>query len=504
MINWRCIPRLMAIVIFGCSLILAPVAVHAQSATAGQGLMQGAIAPSVTHQAPVAPTPDQQKRQQEWMTKRRPPGPPVPVEPGAVQRSPALPSTPAPNAPPPVAPGDFTVFRTQDQSPFYPGGKVAVNEPSVGTAGRVVFVSSNYDAGYSTNGGKTFNFVNPNNFLPSMDGGFCCDQTVIYDKVRDIFAWSLLYSKSGSTANDKGGWRTAFTHSSSVASGSWCYLTWHPDNFGLATTGLWMDYPEVAISNGYIWYTTNVLTTSDDTHQNTLVWRISLDQLNISLDRLNTEPSTCGPINYQYFVVSYHFTFSLVQGATPTMYWASHNSTSSIRIYNWPESSSTISWSDVGVTPWFDGVRVCTAPDNTNPCARANGSEGKTGWVAGGVIGFMWSSSAGGNHPDYPYIRVARFDEGSKALIDEHDIFSNVGAFIYNAVAIDGRGNLAGVVYFAGGGFYPYSAIIIWDDVTTAPPPPWEIYYQVQSASGADSWGVYYSTRQHGLYPNTW
>ena len=227
--------------------------------------------------------------------------PSIPTGAESRRESPEMPASPAPRAVPnaaPEAPGDFTVFRTKQQAPFAGGSKSEVNEPSLGVSGSVVFVTSNWDAGVSTDGGQNFSFVNPYNTFPSLDGGFCCDQTAIYAASHDLFAWSLQYVKSGSLSTSTGGWRTAFASSANAAAGNWCYYTWHPDNFGLSATGLWMDYPDVAISNGFVYYQVNIFTTTTNTWQRTVIWRIPLSQV-----------QTCSTINYSYFVVSDRFTF---------------------------------------------------------------------------------------------------------------------------------------------------------------------------------------------------
>src|SRR2546423_2716447 len=117
-------------------------------------------------------------------------------------------------------------------------------------------------------GGQTFSLVNPYTQFGNLFGAlFCCDQTVTYDQNRDLFAWSLQYRKTGSTTSDKGGWRTAFAVGSAVTSGGWCSYDWQPSSFGLAATGLWLDYPQVSLSNNYIGYAVNVFTTTTDQWQ---------------------------------------------------------------------------------------------------------------------------------------------------------------------------------------------------------------------------------------------
>jgi hypothetical protein len=491
---------------------LSPEVGGAQSTVTGQGSMgPGQVAPNGARidDLPVL-TPEQLRIREENLNRTHLPGPPLPVEPGGTRRSPAVPATggspgvpvpafgdtpqgaaAAPRRPEaqdsPQAAGSFTYFRVKEQHPFYAGGNSEVLEPSVGTAGSVVFMSNNWAASYSTDGGNNFTFVNPYSLFPSLDGGFCCDQTVIYDRTRDLFAWQLLYLYSAAT--QKGSYRIAFAHSSAIASSSWCSYDFNPQHFGLAA-GLWLDYPEVALSNNFIYYTANVFNANDQ-WQTTVIWRIPLSAV-----------STCSGFTFNYLVQA-QFGFTLVQGASTTMYWLSHNSTSQVRLYRWAENSGTIFWDDVNVSTFYASTPSCPAPDGLNWCGRSDVDHGRTGWVANGVIGFMWNSSQGGSFP-YPYIHVARFNEANRALINEPIIWNPNYAWIYPGIGVNDRGHIAGTAFWGGGGNYPTMVNLIWDDFSSAP-PPWENYGVVTSGFGSNSrWGDYYHSRRHGVSGNTW
>ena len=370
------------------------------SSAAGHGVMKpGQHVPFSLQSEPPALTPDQERLREEAMRHSNLPGPPLPEAP-AVQGQPATPSVPstagkpgaqltAPEEPPvrpqnldkPGAPSTFRYFRTSAQAP-YSTRTSTIAETQAGNAGNVVFMTGNWFASYSTNGGATFSFVNPYTQFPSLDGGFCCDQTAIYDRTRDLMIWQLQYSYSATTM--KGSYRTAFARASAVSTGGWCYYDWNPRSFGLGA-GLWLDYPHVALSNNFVWYTANVYNASD-AWQRTLIWRIPLNAV-----------STCSGFNFNYFVVADRFNFTPTQNAANVMYWGSHNNTGSIRIYRWDEASGTIFWNDVTITTWPKNLPYrCPGPDGLNWCGRApNDGRIQTGWVANGVIGFMWNASQG-------------------------------------------------------------------------------------------------------------
>ena len=455
---------------------------------------------------PPSLTPDQLRAREESLNEVDLPAPPLRVEPGSVVAPPNVRATSpgsriavfgtarpltgpvqAHDAPPGAA-STFTLYRTTAQGP-YATSTSTIAETHGANAGSVAFMSGNWFASYSSNNGASFSFVNPYTQFPSVDGGFCCDQSVIYDRGHGQMIWQLQYLYSGST--QKGSYRTAFAPAASVASAGWCYYTWSPSDFALGS-GLWLDYPHVALSNNYVWYTANVYNASNQ-WQRTVIWRIPL-----------AAASTCSQVTFDYYVSSDHFNFTPTQGATTTMYWASHNSTSSIRIYRWDEGAGSLFWDDVTISTWPRTLPYsCPGGDSLNWCGRSpNDGRVQTGWVAGGVIGFMWNASQGGAFP-LPHVRVARFNASTRALIDEPTLWHSSFTWQYPAIGVNDRGHIAGSVYYGTSTGYPAMAALIADDYS-APTPPWENYTIVTSDKGASSWGDWYSTRPHGTAGNTW
>src|SRR5262249_42460904 len=132
-------------------------------------------------------------------------------------------------------------------------------------------------------------------------------------------------------------------------------------------------------------------------------------------------------LGYNWWSTTANGSLRLCQGAGTTMHFGSHNSLSQIRIFDWPDASTSISWRDVGVRAWTAG------PYSSHPAAGGVNWLGRvdsriTGaWVGAGLIGFMWTASQDASHP-FPFIRVCRFNESTKALVDEPDIWSNIAA----------------------------------------------------------------------------
>jgi len=470
--------------------------VEAQSGVVGHGQKPGKRVPFKAQREVPQLTPEQQRLMEETLSGRTRRGPPIPEAP-APQRPAAA---PAPQQAPPAAAetqllpigGTFTIFQQTAQPP-YPGsvGTAPIAEPQAATNGSIVFYTANWFASFSTDGGASFTFVDPRTQFDPLDGGFCCDQTVIYDQTRDLMIWQLQYIFSLDTG--KGSYRIAFANAASVASAGWCTYEFNPGDFGLFGS-LWLDYPHVALSSDFVWYSANVYNGGggDGRYQTSVIWRIPLDVA-----------ASCPSRAFDFFVDDTGIP-TQVEGATDTMYWGAHINNASIRIFQWAEADSTPSSTDVNISQWVRPLTVpavCPGPDGLNWCGRTDGRI-LTGWISNGVIGFMWNASQGsgglGDFP-FPYVHVARFDASTKALIDEPIIWNSGGAFIFPAVGVNDRGDIAGTLYFGGGVYFPIMTALIMDDLSPAP-PPWEVYSFVGSDAGTNGlWGDYYSSRRNGV-----
>ena len=444
-------------------------------------------------------TPEQMRLQEERLRRHKdthgdpalPEAPASQTPAGAPTASP-LQVRPGPTEVLPIG-GTFTIFQQTAQT--QPGTSFDA-ETQAATNGPIVFYSGNLFASFSTDGGASFTFVDPYTQFDPLDGGFCCDQTVIYDPTRDLMIWQLQYFWSPST--NKGSYRIAFANPASVASAGWCTYEFNPGSFGL-DPGRSLDRPSVALSNNFVWYSANIYTEPDPKWEQTVMWRIPLDVA-----------ANCPSLAFDFFLDTQNFHFTPVAGAVETMYWASIGTgpvPGQIRIYQWAEADSMPSSTVRFVSPsWPNFPRRCPGPDGLNWCDRAD-KRSAAGWISNGVIGFMWSASqgfAGDLGPfRYPYVHVARFNASTLARIDEPIIWNASGAWIYPAVAVNERGDIAGTLYFGGGGYFPIMTALILDDLSPAP-APWEIYGFVGSDAGADRWGDYYSSRRNGSNGNTW
>ena len=155
------------------------------------------------------------------------------------------------------APGTMTYFVTHAQAAFAGQSKIVINEPSVGTNSNVVFVSSNLDAAYSTDRGNTFTFVDPTTTFPSVDNGFLLrsDRDLCPQHRNDDLATAVLghcgekhLSHRVCTGRERGHLRLVL-------------LRFHPARLG-QPAGANFDYPDMALSNNFVYFTARVFYTS--------------------------------------------------------------------------------------------------------------------------------------------------------------------------------------------------------------------------------------------------
>jgi hypothetical protein len=397
----------------------------------------------------------------------------------------------------PSAPGDFLLYRNA-----YMGATIksntsgATGEPTVGNSGPLVFATGNWWTALSQNGGQTFSYINPTTTFTASYGGFCCDQKTIYDRSRDIIIWYLQYSASGAVGAGQNIFRIAVASPSNAAQGIWWYY-----DFVSAVNTEW-DYPDMCLSNDYLWVTTNRGTYNSGSVNNAFIFKIPLDPMSVGAG-----------FGYSFFDLGgnglSNLSLKCTHGAREVMYFGSHNTTSQVRILSWAENSGTIYWNSVNLSAaWPDAVRVCPTPDGRDWCGFG-GSRMMTGWLVnerkGKMVGFMWDGSAGSGFT-YPYVEamlatvVDATDPPSFTYLDRPYIFSSGGAFQYPAAGPNARGDLGITAYYSSPSFAPYFLVGIDDDISRDagyPPPGWNVYYVRASSQGptTNRWGDYFAVQ---------
>ena len=386
-----------------------------------------------------------------------------------------------------------------------------VDEPSVANKGPIVFYTGNHYSARSSDGGFSWTNIDPSADMSD----FCCDQDVIYVPSQSIFVWERLgVNESGSQGRIR--------LSVSTEASSWLFSDFHTYDLNSAWANQWFDYPQLAVSNNYLYVTANLFTfpLETGTWQRTVILRIPLGPL-----------KTGGQYTYSYFSSSTTGFFNSarsgffpVQGATDTMYWGAHvacgflQSNQCVRVYKWQEGTdwSSITSADVQVPSFsvVDRNAHCPSPDGGDACARAD-SRIVGAWVANHSIGFVWEANSDSNHP-MPYVDAARIDEQSMTLLDSPILWNSNYAWLYGYVSPNARGDL-GIVTFCSGatsGSCSYPTFVAGVFIGTASQSPWDLYRVSESTNGPSQtclqattkpcWGDYVRVRPFGGNGNVW
>ena len=174
-----------------------------------------------------------------------------------------------------------------------------------------------------SNGGAAWSHVDPFTLFPASVGGFCCDQIVLYDPKHKIWIWLLQYS---STAAGNNIFRLAVSRDASF--GSWYYWDFAPTNLNAAWTTMWFDYPDMAFTNNNLFVTINGFI--GNAWQRAFVFRFPLATL-----AAGTSLATIGGRRRTTARSAY------ARGPGAVMHFGSHNSLSQIRVFDWPDSSTS-------------------------------------------------------------------------------------------------------------------------------------------------------------------
>lgn len=309
-----------------------------------------------------------------------------------------------------------------------------VCEPSAAINGNVVFYTGNWFAALSIDGGTTFKFVDPFTTFPNPAGmSFCCDQVVQYIKSIDTFVWLLQYTRDSSGKNIQ---RIAYATTARVKTGTWRFFDITPASLGLGA-GIWLDFPDLAVGANMLYMSSNAFAGNNWTAA--AVVRISLTSF------------TSGTLSAARTVSTTRPSLRVAQNCGTTAYFVAHNSTSSLRVFSWKESSAAPTSNDVAVASWSGGPYSSVTPDGRNWLQRADGRHtGAT--LAGNEIWFAWGSAKGGaNARPNPFVQIARINATTMTLIENINLWDPNAAIFYAGLATNVN-NEVGASYTIGGG----------------------------------------------------
>ncbi len=354
-----------------------------------------------------------------------------------------------------------------------------VCEPSCAINGSVIFYTGNWFAAISIDGGTTFKYVDPYNTFPNPPGMvFCCDQVVHYIKSIDTFVWLLQYSRDPGGKNIQ---RIAYGTTAKIKTGNWKFFDVSPASLGLAA-GTWLDFPDLSTSTNMLYMTSNNFDSAGH-------WKATVAV------RIKIASFTTGVLSATSYKSTTNFSFRFAQNCDGTAYFVSHQSTSSLRVYSWIETSVAPTSKDISVASWVNTGYSSTTPDGLNWLKRADGRHtGAT--LTGNELWFSWGSAKGGaNARPQAFVQIARIKVSTMTLIQNINLWDAASAIFYAALNTNSNNEVGTSFAMGGGPKFPMHLIGILTGTRRL-----VITFSGNRGPADNKWGDYLTVRRN--YPN--
>ncbi len=370
------------------------------------------------------------------------------------------------------------------------GSRSLVGEPTATADKDSSFMTGNWWAAVSKNGGGDWSYINPYTKFAAPDGAFCCDQYSIFIPKWGLSVWLLQYGYSKTTKS--GGYRIAFADRASLRKGIWWSYYFRPKDMGFSNK-TWLDFPHLAFTDNYLYFTAWVFAGEAGGEWGKILAKLPLKPI-----------SQKKGFGYSIWPLKRSQpSWRMAFGGTHTLYFGDHLSTSKFRIWRWKETQNVIRWEDRNHALFYSGPKLSPGPDGRKWMSRVS-VRPMGAWVAKGVIGFLWCSAQGGSYPK-PFVRVLRFRESDRKLLNEQTVWNKDYAFAYPTVSVNSRGHLGGSMAIGGKGVYPTTLVWISDDLHGSfQPLDVRIVGMGNSGPVQPVWGDYFSSIPHSLAPNSW
>ncbi len=398
------------------------------------------------------------------------------------------------------------------------GASVDVGGTAVSASdSRLVFLTGNTYVLISTDGGAHFSRLNPTTLFPNnFDGGMCCDQVVQYVPSIDRIVWLMQFSPVQLSPDPPIVGRNririaAASPAQIIASGGKSWKYWDMTSYGTFNFGDdWIDYPDMAFSNKFLYMSIDRVNL-----HGLFVIRVPLADIQASAP-LHIQFTNPGVGSVAYFG-------HLAQDSPDAAYWFGHVTNSSLRVFEWPDSSPSYNWRTLTVDTWSDS-------DYESDC-QSGGPLGDgstydpTNWLAfhtsairaatvqipfqvqttllgttvKRVIKIAWSAARDSNFPE-PYVRVLDIvkETDDLGLItnwytgNRQQIWNSKLAYQFPYMTTNSNGEV-GISLTYGGGYYgtfPSPVVGFVGD--------YHLYVAGQSSWAIYRWGDYTTIRKHG------
>ncbi len=396
---------------------------------------------------------------------------------------------------PQAGPGDFRYFLNEPVQPAGAGISGSLVEPAGAVNRDVVLYTGNTFAALSKDSGKSWTHINPSTRFPAPDGPMCCDQRVIHVPSPNMTLWLLEYRYSSSKGT--GSLRIAFAKGrDELRKNVFASFVVNPKTFGFGN-GFFLDYSDLTYGSKHLYGSAIVAPGGTTGSISYVLWRAALTDVydggNVAISYY-TAAALGGYGNYRF-----------AQGSTSNMYWAAHESTTILRVYKWNETSGNASIFRKTISKWSATPTPAPGPDArdwtgfrwTNNCVLG-------GYANSSEVGFLWTSGSVSGRPRN-FVRVARFNPTTLALIGQRDIHSANVAYHFPYAATNSSGHIGVTICFGGGKWYPSAGAFIIDNYTSwAGLSAVETMRTGKAGPPSNRWGDYFHCWRNSNLTSTW
>lgn len=266
----------------------------------------------------------------------------------------------------------------------------------------------------------------------------CCDLDAVHHGGLDTTFALALYVNSSAT----NGVVKIFVRRSTIAGGNDCSYTIDPGGTGT----LLPDYPHIAVSNNFVYLTTNNLSGSSWTGAQ--IRRFNASQM------ANCQTTTTNTVTYTGS--DGQRVLTPVENSSTTQYFGLNRTANVFRIIRWPESTT-------GISTFDRSLSHGTAFINSD-CRGGTGNfdfiERSTSWSIGGFrlrgavvpnnrLWFVWNAGRDASHPQ-AHLHSAIFTEPGLSTLSSPAVFNSTRCFGYPTLGANGFGEFG--LTFAHGG----------------------------------------------------
>lgn len=266
---------------------------------------------------------------------------------------------------------------------------------------------------------------------------------MVHDQARGVTFWEALYLNAAQT---KGVVRIFVRPS--IPGGNACY---YDIRTGAAGSNTVPDFPHLAITNDYLYLTTNNILNAA-TWTGSSVIRFNIDQMSECLVTSFSTYNWTGGVGQRIFRPA--------RGGREAMYWGSIETASKLRVFRWLDSVASPTNAVVNINSSSFGNPDCRGGNNNvDFIERSTGysSQGFTMSSAVGrsggknYVGFYWNvgpdGTAGHNQG---HIHSAVIEEGTNAVLAQPHIYNSTFCVGYPAVASNARGDIGFALVYGG------------------------------------------------------